>query len=409
MRKVMLEGLKVIEMATYVAAPAAGAMLRDWGADVTKVEPLNGCPMRRFFEGMKSNIPIEGNPIFTLDNRGKKGVTINTSDEKGAEIVREMIKNADVFLTNVRPQSLESAKLDYKSLSKINPKLVYCSLTGYGLDGDDKNKPGFDIAAYWSRSGMAHLTQRKGEEPLPIRTASGDHITAISTVSGILAALYERDRTGNGKLVETSLLRTGIYSISSDMALQLKFGRVPSTKKREEQINPLFNFFKTKDDRWICLSPRAGGDYDLPKVVRAIGKEEWLENDKFNTNQGRRENANEFVNEMDKAFSQFTMKEWEEKLDAQDLVWSPVQNLKEVSIDPQAIASGAFSEVEDQECEENYTTVSSPVKFHDSSDGPKGPAPKLGQDNFSVLKDLGIKDTEIQSLIDEGIVGKPSN
>jgi crotonobetainyl-CoA:carnitine CoA-transferase CaiB-like acyl-CoA transferase len=116
MRKVMLEGLKVIEMATYVAAPAAGAMLRDWGADVTKVEPLNGCPMRRFFEGMKSNIPIEGNPIFTLDNRGKKGVTINTSDEKGAEIVREMIKNADVFLTNVRPQSLESAKLDYKSL-----------------------------------------------------------------------------------------------------------------------------------------------------------------------------------------------------------------------------------------------------------------------------------------------------
>ena len=246
MRKVMLEGLKVIEMATYVAAPAAGAMLRDWGADVTKVEPLNGCPMRRFFEGMKSNIPIEGNPIFTLDNRGKKGVTINTSDEKGAEIVREMIKNADVFLTNVRPQSLESAKLDYKSLSKINPKLVYCSLTGYGLDGDDKNKPGFDIAAYWSRSGMAHLTQRKGEEPLPIRTASGDHITAISTVSGILAALYERDRTGNGKLVETSLVRTGIYSISSDMALQLKFGRVPSTKKREEQINPLFNFFKTK-------------------------------------------------------------------------------------------------------------------------------------------------------------------
>ena len=101
MGKIMLEGLKVIEMATYVAAPAAGAMLRDWGADVTKVEPLNGCPMRRFFEGMRSNVPIEGNPIFTLDNRGKKGVSINTSDEKGAKLVSEMIKNADVFLTNV--------------------------------------------------------------------------------------------------------------------------------------------------------------------------------------------------------------------------------------------------------------------------------------------------------------------
>jgi len=401
----MLEGLKVIEMATYVAAPAAGAMLRDWGAEVIKVEPLNGCPMRRFFEGMKSNVPIEGNPIFTLDNRGKKGISINTSDEKGADIVRELIKDADIFLTNVRPQSLESAKLDHESLLKVNPKLIYCSLTGYGLEGEEKNRPGFDVAAYWSRSGMAHLTQRKGEEPLPIRTASGDHITAISTVSGILAAVYERTKTGKGKVVETSLLRTGIYSLSSDMALQLKFGRVPSTKKRDEQINPIFNFFKTKDDRWICLSPRAGGDYDLPKVVRALGKEEWLENEKFNTNQARRENAKEFIDEMDKAFSQYTMSEWGEKLDEQDLIWSPVQNLKEVSKDKQAIDSGAFSEVEDQDCEENYTTVSSPVRFHNSDDGPKGPAPKLGQDNFEVLKSIGINEDQINELIDRGVVG----
>ena len=403
----MLEGLKVIEMATYVAAPAAGAMLRDWGAEVIKVEPLNGCPMRRFFEGMKSNVPIEGNPIFTLDNRGKKGISINTSDEKGAKIVRELIKDADIFLTNVRPKSLESANLNHEELHKINPKLIYCSLTGYGLDGEERNRPGFDVAAYWSRSGMAHLTQRKGEEPLPIRTASGDHITAISTVSGILAAVYERTQTGKGKVVETSLLRTGIYSVSSDMALQLKFGRVPSTKKRDEQINPIFNFFKTKDDRWICLSPRAGGDYDLPKVVRALGKEDWLENKKFNTNQARRENAKEFIEEMDKAFSQHTMAEWGEKLDAQDLIWSPVQNLKEVSKDKQAIAGGAFSEVEDQDCSENYSTVSSPVKFHNSDDGPKGPAPKLGQDNFEVLKGLGINEEEINNLIDSGIVGSP--
>ena len=403
----MLEGLKVIEMATYVAAPAAGAMLRDWGAEVIKVEPLNGCPMRRFFEGMKSNVPIEGNPIFTLDNRGKKGISINTSDEKGAKIVRELIKNADIFLTNVRPKSLESANLNHEELHKINPKLIYCSLTGYGLDGEERNRPGFDVAAYWSRSGMAHLTQRKGEEPLPIRTASGDHITAISTVSGILAAVYERTQTGKGKVVETSLLRTGIYSVSSDMALQLKFGRVPSTKKRDEQINPIFNFFKTKDDRWICLSPRAGGDYDLPKVVRALGKEDWLDNKKFNTNQARRENAKEFIEEMDKAFSQHTMAEWGEKLDAQDLIWSPVQNLKEVSKDKQAIAGGAFSEVEDQDCSENYSTVSSPVKFHNSDDGPKGPAPKLGQDNFEVLKGIGINEEEINNLIDDGIVGNP--
>ena len=156
----MLEGLKVIEMSTYVAAPGAGGMLRDWGAEVIKVEPLTGCPMRSFFEGTKSKLEIIGNPIFSLDNRGKKGMTINTSNEKGADIVRELIKEADIFLTNVRPTSLEKSKLDHNTLLKINPKLIYCSLSGYGLDGDEKDRPGFDIAAFWSRSGMAHLTQR---------------------------------------------------------------------------------------------------------------------------------------------------------------------------------------------------------------------------------------------------------
>ena len=243
----MLEGLKVIEMATYVAAPAAGAMLRDWGAEVIKVEPLNGCPMRRFFEGMKSNVPIEGNPIFTLDNRGKKGISINTSDEKGADIVRELIKDADIFLTNVRPQSLESAKLDHESLLKVNPKLIYCSLTGYGLEGEEKNRPGFDVAAYWSRSGMAHLTQRKGEEPLPIRTASGDHITAISTVSGILAAVYERTKTGKGKVVDCELLK-------------LRERHIPDLRR---QLGVVFQDFQLLPDRSV--------EKNLDFVLRATG------------------------------------------------------------------------------------------------------------------------------------------
>ena len=224
---------------------------------------------------MKSNVPIEGNPIFTLDNRGKKGISINTSDEKGADIVRELIKDADIFLTNVRPQSLESAKLDHESLLKVNPKLIYCSLTGYGL----RVKKKIDLALMLQLIGRDQdgtFNSKKRRRTSSYKNSFGDHITAISTVSGILAAVYERTKTGKGKVVETSLLRTGIYSLSSDMALQLKFGRVPSTKKRDEQINPIFNFFKTKDDRWICLSPRAGGDYDLPKVVRALGKEEWL-------------------------------------------------------------------------------------------------------------------------------------
>ena len=402
----MLEGLKIIEMATYVAAPAAGGMLRDWGADVIKIEPIAGCPMRKFFEGTKSTLEIVGNPIFGLDNRGKKGMTINTSDARGADIVRELIKEADVFLTNVRPTSLENAKLDYKSLMNINKKLIYCSLSGYVLEGEERDRPGFDIAAFWSRSGMAHLTQRKGEIPLPLRTASGDHITAISTVSGILAAVYERQRTGKGKVVESSLLRTGIYSIGTDMALQLRFGRVPSTKNRDQQINPIANFFKTKDNRWICLSPRAGGDWDFPKVARALKKEEWLEDENFNTHHSRRVNSTEFVSAMDEAFNLLTLEEWGERLDKEDLIWAPVQNLSEVSKDEQVLSTGAFVEIEDPECDEKYRSLASPVKFHDTDDGPKGPAPKLGEHNSEILSGIGFTKEEIQEMIKEGIIGK---
>ena len=402
----MLEGLKVIEMSTYVAAPGAGGMLRDWGAEVIKVEPLSGCPMRSFFEGTKSKLEIVGNPIFSLDNRGKKGMTINTSNEKGADIVRELIKDADIFLTNVRPTSLENSNLDHETLLGINPKLIYCSLSGYGLDGEERDRPGFDIAAFWSRSGMAHLTQRKGEEPLPIRVAVGDHITSISTVSGILAAVYERQKTGKGKVVESSLLRTGIYSIGSDMALQLRFGRVPSTKKRDEQINPIANFFKTKDDRWICLSPRAGGDWDLPQVARAIGREEWLEDERFNNHHGRRTNSTEFVKAMDEAFSQLTLEEWGERLDKEDLIWAPVQNLSEVANDKQVIESGSFVEIEDPECEEKYLSLASPVKFHDSDVGPKGPAPRLGEHNKEILSEMGYSIEEINKFEENGIIGK---
>jgi Predicted acyl-CoA transferases/carnitine dehydratase len=190
------------------------------------------------------------------------------------------------------------------------------------------------------------------------------------------------------------------------MALQLRFGRVPSTFKRDEQINPIANFFKTKDDRWICLSPRAGGDWDLPQVARAIGREEWLEDERFNNHHGRRSNSTEFVKAMDEAFSQLTLEEWGEKLDKEDLIWAPVQNLSEVANDKQAIEAGSFVEIEDPECEEKYLSLASPVKFHDSDVGPKGPAPLLGEHNKEILSEMGYSIEEINKLEENGIIGK---
>ena len=177
-------------------------------------------------------------------------------------------------------------------------------------------------------------------------------------------------------------------------------------RKRDEQINPIANFFRTKDDRWICLSPRAGGDWDLPQVARAIGREEWLEDENFNSHHGRRANSTEFVKAMDEAFSQFTLEEWGEKLDKEDLIWAPVQNLSEVANDEQAIAAGSFVEIEDPECDEKYKSLASPVKFHDSDVGPKGPAPKLGEHNKEILTNLGYTSEQIKDMEKNGIIGK---
>ncbi|MEM8636726.1 MAG: CoA transferase, partial [Pseudomonadota bacterium] len=199
----MLEGIRVIEYATYMAAPGAAGILCDWGADVIKVEPPGGDPIRGFFKTIGTD--IEDNPVFDFDNRGKKSIILDTSTDEGRAVLKELASDADVFLTNVRPGGLERSGLDYESLASANPKLVYCSLTGYGLTGDDADKPGFDIASFWSRAGVAALTIPKGQEPFALRTAFGDHTTSMAAAAGICAALVEAGRTGKGRLVEASL------------------------------------------------------------------------------------------------------------------------------------------------------------------------------------------------------------
>ncbi len=194
----MLNGLKVIEMATYVAAPAAGGLLADWGADVLKVEPLTGCPMRNFFASAMTD-GYDDNPVFDLDNRGKRAIAINTSTPEGQQLVRDLVKDADIFITNLRPTQLVEQGLDFASLNAINEKLVYGSVTGFGLEGPEKDKPGFDSAAFWVKSGLAWIMTPKGSAPDPIRVAVGDHVTGISTTAGILAGVIQAQKTGRTK------------------------------------------------------------------------------------------------------------------------------------------------------------------------------------------------------------------
>lgn len=392
----MLEGIKVIEMATYIAAPGAGGILADWGAEVIKIEPLNGCPMRYTMANMGAD-HLKGSPIFDMDNRGKKGIAINTATPEGVEAVKRLVKDADVFITNVRPGGLERAGLDYESLKAVNPRLVYASVTGYGLEGDERDRPGFDIAAFYARSGIGWLQTVKGAEPTTLRTGIGDHTTSMATVSGILAAIVERQKTGTGRLVEASLIRAGIYAASSDTAVQLKYGKLGSTKPRHESVAPLNNFFRAKGETWFVVVPRQGS-VDWTAICKVIGQPELEHDERFNNPKGRRANAAQLVDILDAAFEQHDLDYWKEKLDAADMIWAPLMRPGDVAKDPQAIASGAYVNVPENGGDGTFLAPASPIRFPGADDGPKGPSPELGEHTLAVLKKHGYSDAEIEAL-----------
>ncbi|MBG53449.1 MAG: CoA transferase [Rhodobiaceae bacterium] len=398
----MLEGIRVIEMATYIAAPGAGGIMADWGADVVKVEPLSGCPMRHFLSNIAAD-GLQGNPVFTIDNRGKKGVALDTSKPEGVAALKKLIRDADVFLTNVRPGGLERAGLDYESLKAINPKLIYASVTGYGLTGPDRDKPGFDVAAFYARSGIGRMATPKGQEPAPLRMANGDHTTAMATVAGILAALLERGKTGKGKLVEASLLRAGIYTGGSDMSIQLMFGKLATSKSRHEAIAPISNFFLTQDEHWIALVPRQGQP-DWAGICRALDRPDLTDNPLFANPRARRENAAALVDIMDEIFASKPLAHWRERLDAEDQIWSPMQHPSEVVKDPQAIAAGAFVDIAGPDGTTAFKSPAGPIRFSDEDAGLVAPAPELGQHTEEVLRAAGLTDEEWQELKSIGAV-----
>ncbi|MDG1008277.1 MAG: CoA transferase [Alphaproteobacteria bacterium] len=399
----MLEGVKVIEMATYIAAPSAGGIMADWGADVIKIEPLGGCPMRQFYaSAMTDDYP--DNPVSALDNRGKRAIAINTGTDEGREIVRKLVEDADVFLTNVRPGQLKQQGLDFDTLSKINPKLVYASVTGFGLQGEEADKPGFDTAAFNAKSGFGWMMTPKGSAPAPLRTAAGDHITGIATASGILAALLKARDTGKGTLVESSLVRSAAYAVGCDYGTWLRYGRIARSRPREEAIVAINNFYMTKDDYWLFINGRPG-EPDWPDVARAIGREDLLEDERFASLRDRRRNGVALIALMDEAFAQKTIDEWKPILDEAGLVWSPVQTFEQAFEDKQMHEAGVYVDMPKADGT-SYKNIASPIRFGDESTDPKGPLPEIGQHTMDVLDQVGIDEETREKYLAAGVIGQ---
>ena len=389
----LLEGLKVVEMSTWIAGPGCAGVMADWGADVVKVEAPGGDAIRAFYPDTAES---PGNPIFTNENRGKKGVLLDVTKPDGRNALIAVLRNADIFITNVRPGSMKRLRLDYESLKGELPKLIYCAITGYGLVGPDADTPAFDLTGFWTRSGVAHATIPPDVEPFGCRPGFGDHSTAMATLSAILAALYERHSTGRGRLVETSLIRMGAYAIGWDLSIQLRYGQVVTAQPRDKRMNPISGYVRTKDDRWIFLSPRTLQCFT--NVMIAVDHPEALADERYQQPFQSLEVVAELRDMIEEGFGKMTLAEASDKLKELDLIWAPMETIQTMSESEVAHLAGCFETVSDG-WGGTMRVPAAPARFPEGAPPISRAAPKLGEHTREVLAAAGLAPHEINAAM----------
>jgi crotonobetainyl-CoA:carnitine CoA-transferase CaiB-like acyl-CoA transferase len=379
-----LEGINVVELGVWVAGPATGGILAEWGADVVKIEPPTGDPARLF--GRMLGLDIDVSPPFEMDNRSKRSIVLDLTTDTGRATALELISGADVFVTNVRPGALQRLGLDFESLTPDYPRLVYGLITGYGETGPDADRAAYDVAAFWSRAGLAHLLTRPGDTPPFQRGGMGDHSAGMTLAAAVCAALVSRDRTGSGQLVSTSLYRQGAYTVSFDLNTYLMTGQPIAIGQREKMGNPCMNNYAAGDGRrfWIVGLEL---DRHWPPLCRAVGKVEWLDDSRFVDARARAVNAVELIAELDQIFATKPLDEWAAVFAGEpDFFWSPVNTVEDVVADEQFHAAGGMVDVPDQAGA--VPMIATPADFHGTPWAPRSTAPRLGQHTDEVLAEL---------------------
>jgi crotonobetainyl-CoA:carnitine CoA-transferase CaiB-like acyl-CoA transferase len=393
-----LDGTRVVELAVWVAGPAAGGILADWGADVVKIEPPAGDPARSFQQMLGGDLDV--NPVFELDNRGKRSIGVDLSTDRGRELADQLLASADVFLTNVRPDALARLGLGPDEVLERHPGLVYTVITGYGLEGPDAGQAAFDVAAYWARAGIAESLRTPGG-PLPFqRGGMGDHTVAMTAAGMVSAALVRRARTGEGGLVSTSLLRQGAYTIGFDVNVALMWGNTLAGGVREH-MPPTVTNYTAGDGRafWVIgLEP----ERHWPALARAVGRPEWLSDERYADPQARRRNGPELVAELDAIFATRPLAEWAEAFEAEpDLFWAPVNRIEDLLADPQFLAGGSVVQVPDEAG--GRAMLATPADFDGQAPVPRWRAPRLGEHTREVLAALGLDEAAIDALLADGV------
>ena len=399
-----LAGVTIVELATFVAGPYSCRIMADWGADVIKVEPPKGDPMRQM--GGLLNMPIDENENVAFDQQdaNKRSVVLNLKDPDGMAAMHRLLARADVFVTNNREEALVRMGLSYDQLRDRYPRLIYGQISGFGEEGPHKDRPGYDFTSYYARGGISGTLYEKGTSPVMTVAAFGDEQVSMALASGVCAALFNATRTGKGEKVSVNLFQTAL-SMMGHLIASSQYGKNPYPRSRLDTANPFQAAYPTKDGRWI-----QGGvnqyDREYARICRLVGRDDLAEDERFNTFQKVKDNARPFMTELDKAFRQKTADEWVAIFEEADLPFEKEALWEEILEDPQAWGDHDLERLdgypEDEKLGTTRILVRTPVNFKNMGLPPYNKGPKLGEHTDAVLGELGYSTEEIKALRAKG-------
>ncbi|MBB1091005.1 CaiB/BaiF CoA transferase family protein [Rhodopseudomonas pseudopalustris] len=397
----IFSGLKVLDCASFIAAPAAATVLSDFGADVIKIEPPGAGDPYRNLPNLPGYPRSEHNYAWMMESRNKRSLALDLAKPEGQAVLRRLVAEADVFITNFPPPVRARLGIAYPDLAPLNDRLIYASFTGYGERGEEANKPGFDSNAWWARSGMMDLV-RADEDTTPARSLAGmgDHPCAMALYGAIVTALYKRERSGKGSEVKSNLMANGVWSSSVLAQAKLVGAEFQPRMPRERALNAVANHYRCRDGRWLILS-LLNEEKQWPTLMRCLDREDLTDDPRFATKPDRHARSIELIGIFDGIFATRDLADWRKTLDGNGLVFGVVGILDDIPNDQQMIDNDVLVPFENN----TILTVNSPIWVEGSAKIRPRLPPAVGEHSDEVLRSAGYDNEAIRALRASGAVG----